>query len=392
MMCQKLQFDITFFFAFFLIFGPPAVQHHSNSDIVRQGQAFLPCMSTARRLSHSNLRASSHSHNAEMKSHASSRPSTTHSAFDNLYATLHVTDPSYDFFIGSHGRQPATSSHMHEFSSSSRALATDARDSASGSSASSISDEEGGIDAQDDMLHKGSSRSVHGPVQSTPRPFHKAQRGTEDPDASFLDRLMTGNESSASTAQPKRKRGRPRKEASLTPQLPATVAKYKSESPDQPKRKRGRPRKRELEPHEEIALIAFKQSGSIRPWKIIAPVDRPPQYPETHVFFRMPQTKRRPPLLDSPEAPRAPPSKWWHYTRPILKDVPARRPDGQTSEPLPLAPPGRRPRTRVDYAGLQHLQLANRARGVQLNVQALWERRVTKTKRNEPESTITPPT
>ena len=110
-------------------------------------------------------------------------------------------------------------------------------------------------------------------------------------------------------------------------------------------------------------------------------MDRPPQYPETHVYFRVPQTRRHPPsILDSPEAPKPQPSRWWHYKRPLLRGIPARRTDGQTPEPLPLAPPGRRPRTRVDYAALQHLQLANRARGAQLDVQALWQHRVSKEK------------
>ena len=231
------------------------------------------------------------------------------------------------------------------------------------------------------------------PMQSTPRP--RAQREIQDD--SFLDRLMTGAKDVPKA--PKRKRGRPRKEeaaftfhpSSIQPQASVsasfprratqTTSSPVEDSTEQPKRKRGRPRKRELAPHEEIALIAFKQSGHIPPWTVIAPVDRPPQYPETHVYFRVPQTRRHPPsILDSPEAPKPQPSRWWHYKRPLLRGIPARRPDGQTPEPLPLAPPGRRPRTRVDYAALQHLQLANRARGAQLDVQALWQHRVSKEK------------
>ena len=231
------------------------------------------------------------------------------------------------------------------------------------------------------------------PMQSTPRP--RAQREIQDD--SFLDRLMTGARDVPKA--PKRKRGRPRKEDTAVASHPSSIQPQASMSAsvpmratqttsapvgdltEQPKRKRGRPRKRELAPHEEIALIAFKQSGHIPPWTVIAPVDRPPQYPETHVFFRVPQTRRHPPsILDSPEAPKPQPSRWWHYKRPLLRGIPARRTDGQTPEPLPLAPPGRRPRTRVDYAALQHLQLANRARGAQLDVQALWQHRVSKEK------------
>lgn len=231
------------------------------------------------------------------------------------------------------------------------------------------------------------------PMQSTPRP--RAQREIQDD--SFLDRLMTGARDVPKA--PKRKRGRPRKEDTAVASHPSSIQPQASMSAsvpmratqttsapvgdltEQPKRKRGRPRKRELAPHEEIALIAFKQSGHIPPWTVTAPVDRPPQYPETHVFFRVPQTRRHPPsILDSPEAPKPQPSRWWHYKRPLLRGIPARRPDGQTPEPLPLAPPGRRPRTRVDYAALQHLQLANRARGAQLDVQALWQHRVSKEK------------
>lgn len=243
------------------------------------------------------------------------------------------------------------------------------------------------------MLRKDTRSLGKVPLQSTPRPHAQS----EVQDESFLDRLMTGIKDVSE--EPKRKRGRPRKEgsadslqplsiqtrafisSSASPRASQTTRAPVEDSIEQPKRKRGRPRKRELEPHEEIALIASKQSGQIPPWTVTAPVDRPPQYPETHVFFRIPQTRRHPPsILDSPEAPKPQPSRWWHYKRPLLRGIPARRPDGQTPEPLPLAPPGRRPRTRVDYAALQHLQLANRARGAQLDVQALWQHRVSKEK------------
>lgn len=267
--------------------------------------------------------------------------------------------------------------------------------SSSETSDESITDEETGTR---DVLRNDTRPLGQVPMQSTPR----AHAQSEMQDESFLDRLMTGVKDVSEG--PKRKRGRPRKEgstASLPPSstltgafIPSSASPRASETTsapvedatDQPKRKRGRPRKRELEPHEEIALIAFKQSGHIPPWTITAPVDRPPQYPETHVFFRLPQTRRHPPsILDSPEAPKPQPSRWWHYKRPLLRGIPAKRPDGQTPEPLPLAPPGRRPRTRVDYAALQHLQLANRARGAQLDVQALWQHRVSKEKKTKRE-------
>lgn len=219
----------------------------------------------------------------------------------------------------------------------------------------------------------------------------------DERDASFLDRLMPHQD----VMPPKRKRGRPRKDEAHTGNGASGVAASAMSKPsqsssassssspptrtgdatDQPaKRKRGRPRKRELEPHEEVALIASKQSAHIPPWTVIRGVDRPPRYPETHVFFRVPRRVQPTSILDSPEKPKVPTSRWWHYTRPLLKGVPAKRADGRPSEPLPLAPPGRRPRTRVDYAALQHLQLANRARGPQLDVRALWERRVAKEK------------
>ena len=113
------------------------------------------------------------------------------------------------------------------------------------------------------------------PMQSTPRP--RAQREIQDD--SFLDRLMTGAKDVPKA--PKRKRGRPRKEeaaftfhpssiqpqASVSASFPRRATQTTStpveDSTEQPKRKRGRPRKRELAPHEEIALIAFKQSGHI---------------------------------------------------------------------------------------------------------------------------------
>lgn len=217
------------------------------------------------------------------------------------------------------------------------------------------------------------------PVHSTP---HTARALSMEPctsvgDTSLLDRLMT-------PIAP-RKRGRPRKETTLFQHgadkpaqahaIPASQAPHAGNEPPT-KRKRGRPRKRPLEPHEEFALMAAKQSASIPPWQVIHPVDRPPIYPETHVFVKAPRQPRTPMLWESPERPKPPVPRWWHYRRPTLQHVPAKRTDGITSEPLPLAPPGRRPRTRVDVLTLQHTQLANRARGAQLDLHALWQRRV----------------
>ena len=213
------------------------------------------------------------------------------------------------------------------------------------------------------------------PVHSTP---YAARTSAELPhiagDTSLLDRLMT--------PLAPRKRGRPRNEAPLsTPGAAKPVRMDGSGAPvdgiaDEPPRKRGRPRKRPLEPHEEIALIAARQSASIPPWQVMAPVDRPPIYPETHVFVQVPRQHRTPMLWESPERPKPPVPRWWHYRRPTLQHVPAKRADGLTSEPLPPAPPGRRPRTRIDTAALQHAQLANRARGAQLDLHTLWQRRV----------------
>lgn len=174
------------------------------------------------------------------------------------------------------------------------------------------------------------------------------------------------------TPQVPRKRGRPRKDAK------AVRTSFSTSIPMDPpiKRKRGRPRKRPWEPHEELARLVAKQSATIPPWQIMAPVDRPPIYPETHVFFQKPQRVRTPMLWESPERPKPAAPRWWHYRRPTLQHVPAKRADGITSEPLPLAPPGRRPRTRIDTLALQHAQLANRARGAQLDLHSLWQRRV----------------
>lgn len=208
------------------------------------------------------------------------------------------------------------------------------------------------------------------PVHSTP---HAVRASSAEPaplagDTSLLDRLMT--------PLAPRKRGRPRKDAAPSKPGPEAGAAHVDGAEPPTKRKRGRPRKRPLELHEEIALIAAKQSASIPPWRIIAPVDRPPIYPETHVFVRAPRQVHTPMLWESPERPKPPVPRWWHYRRPTLQHVPAKRTDGLTSEPLPPAPPGRRPRTRIDTMALQHAQLANRARGAQLDLHAMWQRRV----------------
>ena len=187
----------------------------------------------------------------------------------------------------------------------------------------------------------------------------------------------------------KRKRGRPRKEAmdntaSMPVPKPQPIITPSTPPPmndgTTPKRKRGRPRKRPLEPHEEVALMAAKQSSNIPPWRIMDSVDRPPVYPETHVFLRTPRPIQAVKLWDSPERAPRPRAQWWHYRRPTLRHVPAHRADGQTAEPLPTPPPGRRPKTRVDYAALQHRQLAHRARGIHLDLPKLWKARVRQAK------------
>lgn len=202
-------------------------------------------------------------------------------------------------------------------------------------------------------------------------------------------------EADVSNVGMKRKRGRPRKDQAASPPVaeesastigtvqehPGAAHAQQASSPKltgdtATKRKRGRPRKRVLEPHEEIALIAAKQSSSIPPWTVMAAVDRPPIYPETHIFLKTVQRARPKDIWDSPERTKPAPPRWRHYRRPTLLRVPARRADGITAEPLPVPPPGRRPRTRLDYTGLQHAQMAHRARGKQLDLRALWQARV----------------
>ncbi|WFD18127.1 hypothetical protein MCAP1_000339 [Malassezia caprae] len=150
------------------------------------------------------------------------------------------------------------------------------------------------------------------PVHSTPCAVRAPSADTAPlvGDTSLLDRLMT--------PLAPRKRGRPRKDAPPKP-VPDASADHADSAEPPIKRKRGRPRKRPLEPHEEIALIAAKQSASIPPWRIIAPVDRPPIYPETHVFVQAPRQLRTPMLWESPERPKPPVPRWWHYRRPTLQ-------------------------------------------------------------------------
>mgnify|MGYP002716341834 FL=1 len=229
----------------------------------------------------------------------------------------------------------------------------------------------------------------------TPPRSLRAARDEHESDSKTLTTLRPGspfsatpsNDSSQAQSSPepvrnvlpvKRGRGRPRKDGA--PPVPRAASLSRALSADRessetvedaPKRKRGRPRKL-LEPHEEYARIASKQAASIPLWRVEPTVDRPPQYPETHVFIRWPKPVCSVELWDSPVRPYAPASVWWHYRRPTLVDVPARRSDGLTAEPIPVAAPGRRARTRTDYIAVQHTQLANRARRTKLDVEKLW--------------------
>ncbi|WFC98204.1 hypothetical protein MYAM1_000928 [Malassezia yamatoensis] len=138
------------------------------------------------------------------------------------------------------------------------------------------------------------------------------------------------------------------------------------------KRKRGRPRKYPIDPNKEALKAATKAAASITPWRRVEGTDRPPVYPETHVMIpirRMPMRS----LWDSPvKIKPVPRPSWMYYERPLRADLEPKRSDGLKPEPLPTAPPGRRGRTRVNYAELAHWQLVCRARRNQLDPQYLW--------------------
>lgn len=152
--------------------------------------------------------------------------------------------------------------------------------------------------------------------------------------------------------------------------MPTPSANDDEEVP--PKRKRGRPRKYPLDPQREAARAAAKAAALMTPWRRVSPVERPPQYPETHVMIPVRRVSTRS-LWGSPEkAKAAPRPSWMYYERPLRGDLVGKRQDKLAPEPLPLARVGRPGRTRVNYPELAHWQLACRARGEQLDPRALW--------------------
>ena len=152
------------------------------------------------------------------------------------------------------------------------------------------------------------------------------------------------------------------------------ILSHNNESNDQSvsKRKRGRPRKYPIDPNKEALKAATKAAASITPWRRVEATDRPPVYPETHVMIpirRMPMRS----LWNSPvKIKPVPRPSWMYYKRPLRADLEPKRSDGLKPEPLPTAPPGRRGRTRLNYAELAHWQLVCRARRNQLDPQYLW--------------------